>query len=115
MKSDGEIRGRSQGDSEIVRPSGRLDAASAQRFLESLRHAAQAGQATVILDLSDVPAISAAGLMCLAETLQDLRAGCFVVRGMQPQVQRMLFLAGLPQVAELQENVVDAATSIATL
>jgi anti-sigma B factor antagonist len=78
---------------------GDLDTAASCRLREAL--AELCGAAAVVLDLSGVPFIDAAGLRVLVAGIRRCHAhgAEVVIRGIRPPVERLVRLAGLDQVA----------------
>jgi RNA polymerase sigma-B factor len=104
---DGESRGSRpgmqvsvarEGDGLVVRVRGEVDRDTADRLRIGLRHAiAGKGVPSVLVDLTAVPLVDAAGVSVLLESAQTAAtAGVgFGVTGAQPYVARILAVSGL--------------------
>ncbi|MEV4281858.1 SigB/SigF/SigG family RNA polymerase sigma factor [Actinoplanes xinjiangensis] len=87
-----------EGDGLVVRVRGEVDRDTADRLRIGLRHAiAGRGVPSVLVDLTAVPLVDAAGVSVLLESAQTAaRTGVgFGVTGAQPYVARILAVSGL--------------------
>lgn len=79
----------------FVRVRGEVDRDTAERLRTGLRHAiAAGGTGDLVVDLSAVPLVDAAGVSVLVEASRTARAG-FRVTGAQPYVAKILAVSGL--------------------
>ena len=81
----------------VVVPRGDIDVATLPAWEEAIRDVAESAEHPVIVDLSRVRFIDAAGLRLLAQARGTLRQRglTFTLRRLSPETQKMLLLSGL--------------------
>jgi anti-anti-sigma regulatory factor len=120
----------------VLQPHGELDGSNYRELIARGQTAQKAGARYILLDLSDVPYVSSAGLVALHTIANLLRGGqpsdaasgwealhamrrdlgtgaqqCLKLCGVQSDVQRVLTLAGL---TDFYEVYADQATALAS-
>ncbi len=99
---------------DVVKPSGRLDSATAPQLQEVLDAILDAGRFSVVVDMSDLEFISSAGLRVLINTRKKCRRynrGDLRLASVGPNIERTLELAGFQTLFQLYETTVDAVGS----
>lgn len=91
-----DIHSENKGTVTIVRVSGRVDSAGAERFQQQLEAAASTATERVMLDCTKLDHITSAGLRSLLVVAREVkRAGrVFVVFGLTPQVAEVFKVTG---------------------
>ena len=93
---------RSVGEITILKPSGRIDSQSSPEFETALGQKLESAQ-DVILDFSDVPYISSAGLrVVLVAAKQVARGqGKFALAALKPEIFSVFKVSGLTSVLKI--------------
>jgi anti-anti-sigma factor len=96
---------------EIIRPSGRLDGASAPALEATILSAIDGGVQGVLLDCADLTYVSSAGLRVILIAAKRLGAagGVFALCGLTWQVERILDTSGFTSFLDIHPSV-EAAT-----
>jgi anti-anti-sigma factor len=100
---------------EIVRPSGRLDGASAPALEAAILSAIDGGARRLLLDCADLTYVSSAGLRVILIAAKRLKAsgGAFALCGLTWQVERILETSGFTSFLDIHPSVEAAARSLA--
>jgi anti-sigma B factor antagonist len=106
-----EVAAAADAESVVVQPRGELDIATSDRLAAALR-AVDSSAAVVVLDLSGLTFLDAAGLRVLIEAKQALGERLTLLPG-PPVVQRMITLTGSGQVLGLAAGPDDPALDAA--
>ena len=95
------------GEVDVLRPEGRLDAATAPNFEDDLRERAENGAGGLVVDFAHVEHISSAGLRALMVGLKTFndRKRKFVVAGPNTNVMNLITLTGFDKVATVAPDV----------
>jgi RNA polymerase sigma-B factor len=91
----------------ILRVRGEVDRDTAERLRTSLRHAvSKAGSDRLVVDLSAVPLVDAAGVAALLDAASAAAVAEveLSLTGAQPYVARILAVSGLKQLLVVDEN-----------
>ena len=96
-----EIAKKMESGTLIVAPHGRIDTVSAPEFGAALT---LDGVNELVVDLSQVPYMSSAGLRCLLVAHKGMvaRGGSLKLRGLQPMVLEVLNLTGFSGILEME-------------
>ena len=89
----------------VVPLAGEIDVSSAPRLRAELHGRIDVGTQNLVLDVSELAFIDSAGLGVIvgaARRLRDERSGSVVLRGVQPQLLRVLRLTRLDHVFEIE-------------
>ena len=88
----------------------RLDAQNSGQLRDTILRLLETGDAHLVIDLTDVRFIDSSGLGALLSGYKNatLRAGSFVLAGLQPRVQSMFELTRLHRVFEIYPGVEEA-------
>jgi anti-sigma B factor antagonist len=109
-----EIQQEHINDVTVLHPRGRIDSGSTPQLSDSLQALISAGRKYLILNLSDVPYISSAGLRALTVALKAVRrpnvAGELVLTSLQRPVWHAFRISGFDQVFSIYETVPEALT-----
>ena len=95
----------------LVKPSGRIDAATAPQLQDALDALIQAGTYRLVLDMSEVGFISSVGLRVLVATRKKCRRynrGDLVLADPSPGVRRTLELAGFYTLFDVYDTPIEA-------
>ena len=93
---------QNEGDVVILRPAGQLDALSAPKLEEALAPVMAGEPKRVILDLTDAPYVSSAGLRVLIQLAkQMMKFGRLAVTGLNGPVREVFQLAGFDKIMTL--------------
>ena len=97
----------------VVAIGGSVDGATAPTLLASLRERLSDGCTCIVGDFSAVDYTSSAGLRALLETVKETRqrGGDLRLASVQPDVRRVLDLAGFTSILKLFPDVEDAVAS----
>lgn len=84
----------------VVAVSGEIDIASAPRLKRQLIELAHGAPTAIVIDMSDVSFMDSTGLVVLSLSRKQLEhnGGKLILAGLQPQILRLLQLAGLDDV-----------------
>ena len=98
-----EIRVEQRDQVTVVFLSGSVDGLTARSVSDSFREQVGAGQVRLVGELSEVSYTSSAGLRALLETLKEARqrGGDLRLAAVQPEVLRVLDLAGFTRILRL--------------
>ncbi|HEY5623052.1 MAG TPA: STAS domain-containing protein [Gammaproteobacteria bacterium] len=104
------------GNAVIVRPlEARLDAAAAPHFKASVVTMIQAGEQTILLDLSEVDFIDSSGLGALVSLLKRMSpAGTLAVCGLRSAALNMFRLTRMDKVFPIFSSRAEALTALAS-
>lgn len=99
-----EIDSQKEGDALVVTVQGELDLATAPALRERLSQAVEGGESSVVLDLSGLRFLDSTGLRVLIETHHRLAEGdgSLVLRGVADTTARVLEIAGLTEMFNIQ-------------
>jgi anti-sigma B factor antagonist len=97
----------------VVAVGGSVDSATAPALLASLRERLSDGCTCIVGDFSAVDYTSSAGLRALLETVKETRqrGGDLRLAAVQPDVRRVLDLAGFTHILKLFGNIDEAVAS----
>lgn len=110
-----EITSREFKRCSLVKPSGRIDAATAPQLQSALSALTEAGKYRLVIDLSAVDFISSVGLRVLVATRKTCRRhsrGDLVLADPSANVKRTLELAGFYTLFDVYDTPVEAVGSI---
>jgi anti-sigma B factor antagonist len=100
---------------DLVTLSGRFDSANAPEFDERLLELVEAGQRSLVVDMSDVSYVSSAALQALLHAQIRARKKVpqvhVVLAEAQPDVKDTLALVGFHHVFDMYDSVVEAVGS----
>lgn len=100
----------------IVQISGQVDSTTAPLLGEKLDAVIDQGHTQLVLDLSDVPYISSAGLRVLSIALKKVRApdkgGDVCLARLSPTVQHAFRISGFNQVFTIYDSVSEAIAAL---
>ena len=102
-----------RGHVTVLRVSGSVDGATAPALLAAFRGAVGEGHVRLVGDFAGVDYTSSAGLRALLETVKETRqrGGDLRLASVQPDVRRVLDLAGFTSILKLYDNVEEAVAS----
>jgi anti-anti-sigma factor len=102
------------GEVVIVKPVGRLDAASAPEFDQECQAHVKAGCKTMIADLSELTYVSSLGLRSFVSAGKELQArgGGLMVSGMKGMVKEVFTITQLISVFAVYDSVESALRSV---
>lgn len=84
-----------EGEIMIAHAAGKLDAMGAPAFLEAISAALVDGPHRVVIDLSEIPFVSSAGLRVIIQTAKQVMGkGKLAVCGLNASVRQVFELAG---------------------
>ena len=108
-----EITEAKSGRTLVMTPTGRLDGASAQAFLDRLLRCIDGGETSVLLDLVQLDYISSAGLRTLLTAAKRLQAGDgrLAVCALTPNVREVFQVSGFDTIMAIHA---DAAAALAS-
>lgn len=108
-----DIREEARGDALVVTASGRLDSNSAAALEAVLPARAQANP-KLVLDLTDVPYVSSAGLRVLLIGAKAARAAGhkLVLTGLSASVREVFDISGFTSIFTLKADVDSALTAL---
>ena len=108
-----DIREEARGDALLVTASGRLDSNSAAT-LEAVLPARAQANAKVILDLSEAPYVSSAGLRVLLMGAKAARATGhkLVLTGLSPSVREVFDISGFTSIFAIEPDVDSALAAL---
>ena len=90
----------------VVRPRGKLDAMSSPDFQDAINEVLDGGVQQLIVDLTDVPFVSSAGLRVFVVIAKKLKgSGKLVVTGLSENVHEVFSLAGFDRLMCLSANL----------
>lgn len=106
---------RSEGDVEVVRLAGDLNAAVAGPTKDEIQRVIDSGRSRLVLDLEDVRFVDSSGLSVLVAALKAARAvgGDLVLAGLKPEVESIIQLTRLHRVLNLYADEGAAVASLA--
>ena len=109
-----DIREEACGDALVVTASGRLDSNSAAA-LEAVLPARTQASPKVVLDLSDVPYVSSAGLRVLLIGAKAARAAGhkLVLTGLSPSVREVFDISGFSTIFAIEPDVAAGLAALA--
>jgi len=100
---------------DVVKVSGRVDHQTAPDLERALRDIVSQGRHNIVLDLSDVPYISSAGLKALQATAKSARSGLIGgdlrLVGLKPNIKEIFDTIGFTQLFKIYDDQVDAVGS----
>ena len=90
-------------DGNVVVPKGRLDSAAAPGFLAAVNSATHGGGSSLLIDFSEVPYISSAGLRVILIAAKTLaaRGGRLALCSLSEQVAEVLAFSDFASIANL--------------
>lgn len=100
---------------DLVKPTGRIDSATAPKLAEFLDGITESGRYRIVLDLNDVEFMSSAGLRVLISTQKTCKRynrGQIVLALVPKRVYEALELAGFLPLFKLYDNILDAVGSV---
>ena len=101
-----------QGDVVIVRPIGKLDALTAPTMQDAIDEVLNGQPAHVVIEMSDVPYISSAGLRVFIRAAKAAKgSGTLAVCGLHDNVRQVFELAGFDKIMSLCDDL-DAAKAV---
>ena len=108
-----EIGISQQGGVTVCSIRGSVDSLSAEELTSGLAAPIALGQTRLVGDFSQVTYTSSAGLRSLLSTVKDCRrvGGDFRIAGLQPQVARVLEIAGFTSIIQTYADVTGAVAS----
>jgi anti-sigma B factor antagonist len=108
-----DIREEPRGDALLVAAAGRLDSNSAPA-LEAVLPARAQANAKLVLDLSDVPYVSSAGLRVLLMGAKAARANGhkLVLAGLSPSVREVFDISGFTSIFAIEPDVDSALATL---
>ncbi|TFY96455.1 STAS domain-containing protein [Ramlibacter rhizophilus] len=108
-----DIRYSESGPITVVGIEGSVDSLTADRLTESLEAKLREGRVRLVADFSQVSYTSSAGLRSLLAAVKDARqrGGDLRLAAVQPQVQRVLSLAGFTSIIRVFDDVPAAVDS----
>ena len=108
-----DIREEARGDALVVTASGRLDSNSAAA-LEAVLPARTQASPKVVLDLSDVPYVSSAGLRVLLIGAKAARAAGhkLVLTGLSDSVREVFDISGFTSIFAIETDVDSALAAL---
>lgn len=97
----------------IIKASGRLDSAYAERFQEQINEAIAPDDQTVVIDMEDIEFMNSAGLRIALLTAKKLAQDGknFAVCAMPERVHSIFQISGFDQIIEVYESAQDAIDS----
>lgn len=100
----------------VVKIAGSIDSLNAGQLSATVAAAIDAGRVRLVADFSSVNYTSSAGLRSLLGALHDSRrqGGDLRICGLQPQVERVLALAGFTGIIRIFADVETAVASYGT-
>jgi anti-sigma B factor antagonist len=109
-----DIREETRGDVLVVVAAGRLDSSSAGA-LEAVLPARVEAQAKVVLDLTETPYVSSAGLRVLLIGAKKARAAGhkLVLTGLAPSVQEVFDISGFTSIFTIEADIDSALAALA--
>jgi len=102
-----------RGHVTVLRVVGSVDGATAPALVAAFRGAVAEGRIRIVGDFSGVDYTSSAGLRALLETVKETRqrGGDLRLASVQPDVRRVLDLAGFTGILKLYGDVEEAVAS----
>jgi anti-anti-sigma factor len=102
-----------RGHVTVLRVVGSVDGATAPALLAAFRGAVSEGRTRIVGDFAGVDYTSSAGLRALLETVKETRqrGGDLRLASVQPDVRRVLDLAGFTGILKLYGDVEEAVAS----
>ncbi len=96
-----------------IEPSGRLDLPAARAIEDALRDLCNAGNARVVIDLTEVMYVASAGLKALLNGLRHarLRAGDVRLAALNDRVREVFEMSGFDQVFTIYATPAEAVAS----
>lgn len=100
---------------DLVKVSGRVDHQTAPELEKVLRGLVDEGRHNIIVDLTDVPYISSAGLKALQATAKAARSGIIGgdlrLVGLKPNIKEIFDTIGFTQLFKIYDDLLDAVGS----
>ena len=99
----------------LVKPSGRIDSATAPQFQDALDAVTESGTYRLVLDMSEVDFISSAGLRAIVnarKTCRRYNRGDLVLASPSENVQRTMELAGFYTLFDVYGTPIEAAGNL---
>ena len=111
--SDFAIERAAQGDVDVLRLAGQLDAHSFPRLQEALEDLGGSDRSRVVLDCGDLEYISSAGLGVLKKMSREFRekAGDIRLASLTPKIKNVVDLLGFSQVIQVFPGSEEAVNS----
>jgi anti-sigma B factor antagonist len=108
-----EIRIEQRAHVTVIAVVGSVDGATAPALVASFRERVGEGCIRIVSDFSGVDYTSSAGLRALLETVKEarLRGGDLRLAAVQPDVRRVLDLAGFTGILKLYGDIEEAVAS----
>ena len=105
-----EITTEEIADFLILKIKGKLDAQSSPILIEKLNALVIAGKVKLVLDISQVPFMSSAGIGATIKTLDDTKSkkGVLKIVGAKPEVLKVYEILGFAPAFSFYETVQDA-------
>lgn len=94
----------------IIKPKGRMDAVSAPEFEKQCSHCIEAGEVTLIADLSELDYISSAGFRSVLVSVKNLKKQQGELRfcGLTGMVKDVFEISGLSSILAIYDSLDDA-------
>lgn len=104
-----------RGDVTVATISGRIDSMTADRLTEALGAPLKGGRIRLVADFSGVDYTSSAGLRSLLISVKESRrlGGDLRLAALQPEVERVLQIAGFTSILKVYPDVASAVSSFA--
>ena len=108
-----EVQLTDQGGTTIVKISGSVDSLNAEQLSATFAPPITQGRVRLVADFSEVNYTSSAGLRSLLAAVKDSRrsGGDLRIAGLQPQVERVLAIAGFTSIIRVFPDVAAAVAS----
>jgi len=99
-----QVKEEREGNALLLCLEGRLDSANAKILEAALLAPVQAGEAMVVLDLSDLEYISSAGLrvILIAAKQQKARQGRFALCGLRDEIREVFEISGFAKILDIR-------------
>jgi anti-anti-sigma factor len=103
-----------EGNVALVKPEGRLDAATVPAFEETLKRLLAEKHSRLVINLTQVNYISSSGLRAMLTARRQARAqgGDLILCCMPPRVQQVFDMVGFSSVFGVYENPEQAALTL---
>lgn len=112
-----EVKVEEKNEVVVVRPQGRLDAASAPQLEQQLQSIIEQGHFKIVLNLANVEYLSSAGMRLMLSVSKKLKnlEGKIVVCSLSDEVMDVIKMAGFHQVLEFYPNEEESLTHLVTV
>lgn len=108
-----EIAHDKQGAAQVIRLTGRLDAASATQLKDQVKHLLGAGDKALVIDLSQVTFMDSSGLGSLVACLRSANqsSGDVKLAALTPEICNIVELTRLHRLFQIFDSVDEAVKS----